>query len=117
VAANRRIHFEKNGVAKWVTAPENERTARLMKAEFITEPCPPPESEGPEREESGERFVVALAERMEYLLVVASNFGSDPELTKEETARLIRLCHDLELDAQQTDHILSVARLSCTARR
>lgn len=88
-----------------------------MKAEFITEPCPPPESQEPERKESGERFVVALAERMEYLLVVASNFGSDPQLTEGETARLIRLCHDLELTAQQTDHILTVARLSCAARR
>lgn len=88
-----------------------------MNAESITEPCPPPDSQEPERKESGERFVVALAERMEYLLVVASSFGSDPELTKEETTRLIRLCRDLELSAQQTDHILTVARLSCAARR
>lgn len=88
-----------------------------MKPQFITEPCPPPESEEPERKASGERFAVALAERMEYLLVVATNFGSESELTEEETGRLVRLCRMLELTTQQTDHILDVARLSCAARR
>jgi len=88
-----------------------------MKVQFITEPCPPPESEEPERKQSGDRFVVALAERMEYLLVVAQTFGSEPELTEAETTRLLRLCRSLELTAQQTDHILTVARRSCAKRR
>jgi hypothetical protein len=88
-----------------------------MKAQLITEPCPPPDSQEPNRKESGERLAVALTERMEYLLVVASNFGSEPELTAEETTRLLRLCRGLELTPQQTDHILSVARMACAARR
>lgn len=52
---------------------------------------------------------MALAERVEYLLAAASVVGG-AQLTPQDAARLVRLCHELELSDRETEQILSAAR-------
>lgn len=56
-----------------------------------------------------EALDVPLAERVHYLMIVASMAGVDVVLTPEELAKLGQLCKELELPEAETREILTVA--------
>jgi hypothetical protein len=83
-----------------------------------TEPCPPPEwdeiddLEPPDtlksRINERDTFRVALAERVDYLMIAASTVGG-ARLTQQDASRLRRLCNELELTESETERILTTA--------
>jgi len=82
---------------------------------MITERCPPPDWSECDEVGSWERSCVALAERVEYLMLVASDVG-DSGPTPQEAARLERLCRDFELPDLETERVLAAAHAVWSAR-
>jgi hypothetical protein len=74
---------------------------------MITERCPPPDWEAHDELEGSEPFEVALAERVDYLMVATATARAGSELTLQEQARLRRLCRELELPEREAQRVLA----------